>query len=165
MKNIVLIGIMGSGKSTVSRHLGDRLGRPVVEMDDYVMEKFHQTIHEMFAVSEDYFRDCETEAVRDIAKETDQIISTGGGVILRDENIDLLRQNGIIFFLDRPLEDIVNDVDTSARPLLKDGPEKLYALAKARKDKYLAACDVHIINDGTYEECVEKILNVMEKVS
>ena len=101
MKNIVLIGIMGCGKTTISKLLAEKLHRPVIDIDEYIVEKYNQSINEMFAISEDYFRQNETACCKDLADIQDHIISTGGGVILKKENIDYLKKNGIVFYIDR----------------------------------------------------------------
>jgi shikimate kinase len=161
MKNIVLIGIMGCGKTTISKLLAQRLNRPVIDMDDYVVEKFNMTISEMFDVSEDYFRDNESECCKDLALLDNYIISTGGGVIKRENNINELKKNGIIIYIDRPIINIVEDVETSTRPLLKDGPQKLYDLYEERNPLYMNACDYHIMNDSSLEEIVNKIIEII----
>lgn len=163
MKNIVLIGIMGSGKTTFGHLLSQKTGHEMIDLDDYLVERFNMSIPDMFAISEDYFRSHETICCQEVSALDSKIISTGGGVIKRQENIDYLKKNGVVFYIDRPIKDIVEDVDPSGRPLLKEGPEKLYALDKERRDKYLKACDYHILNDGSLEKVVDDILKIMEK--
>lgn len=162
MKNIVLIGIMGCGKTTISKILGEKLNKPVIDIDEYIVDKFNQTIPEMFEVSEEYFRDNETIGCMEVAKKEGVIISTGGGVILRSKNIDYLKQNGVIIFIDRPVDNILTDVQVSNRPLLKEGPQKLYELDKSRHQLYLNACDYHIVNDDTLDNIVNQIINIIE---
>ena len=77
------------------------------------------------------------------------------------EAIRVTKKNGVVFYIDRPIEDIVKDVDPSGRPLLQDGPDKLYALDKERRDKYMSSCDYHIINDGSLEKVINSILDIM----
>ena len=86
MKNIILVGIMGCGKTTISKLLSEKLKMPVIDMDKYIEKKYQCTIPDMFAISEEYFRDRESEACLDMAKLDGYIISTGGGVIKRKEN-------------------------------------------------------------------------------
>lgn len=162
MKNIVLIGIMGSGKTTFGHLLSQKTGHQMIDLDDYLVERFHMSIPDMFAISEDYFRDKETQCCQEVSQLEGKIISTGGGVIKRPENIQYLKEKGIVFYIDRPIEDIVKDVDPSGRPLLKDGPEKLYALDHERRQHYLESCDYHIINDGSLDQVVNHILNIMK---
>ena len=93
-----------------------------------------------------------------MAKLDGYIISTGGGVVKRKENRDILKQAGTVFYIDRPLDNIVSDVETAHRPLLKDGPQKLYQLYDERHDLYLDSCHYHVDNDGTLDDIVNKIV-------
>lgn len=161
MKNIVLIGIMGCGKTTISRLLSQRLNRPVIDLDEYLVEKYDQTISSMFDISEDYFRDRESECCKDVSLLEGYIVSTGGGVIKREENMEYLKKNGYIIYLDRPIINILEDVETASRPLLKDGPEKLYDLYDQRHQLYLKYCDYHLMNDSSLEDIVDKIVEIM----
>lgn len=157
MKNIVLIGMMGCGKTTISQLLSKELSRPCIDIDEYIEEKNHMSIPEMFAISEDYFRDKETICCQEVGQWDGYIISTGGGVIKRHENIEALKQNGCIVYLDRPVENICQDVDMSSRPLLKDGMEALYQIHHERHQIYLDACDIHIMNDSTIDDVIQRI--------
>lgn len=159
MKNIVLIGLMGSGKTTVGALLSERTGRELIDMDAYLEERFHMSIPAMFDVSEGYFRDHESMVCEEISQRENIIIATGGGVILRPENTAFLKRHGIIFYIDRPVPDIIADVTIAQRPLLKEeGAMKLYQLNDERHQSYLEACDHHIINDGTLDDLVNEIL-------
>lgn len=162
MKNIVLIGMMGCGKTTVSKELAKSLKRPVIDIDDYLEEKYQMSISQMFDISEDYFREREHICCQDVAVLDGYIVSTGGGVIKNIKNIEVLKKNGIIFYLDRPVEMIFKDIDISQRPLLKDGPSKLYELYQQRHQLYLDACDYHVYNDSSLEDIVMKIKNIVE---
>ncbi len=162
MKNIILIGMMGCGKTTLSKELAKELNRPVVDIDEYLEEKYQMTIPEMFDISEDYFREREHICCQDIAKCDGYIVSTGGGVIKNLKNIDVLKSNGIIFYLDRPVENILQDIDISSRPLLKEGSEKLYRLYQERHDLYLQACDYHIYNDSSLENALKQIISIIK---
>ena len=156
-QNIVLIGMPGSGKSTVGRLLAKKLGRDLVDTDD-VISKNHGVISDIFAEKgESYFRDRESEAVKDTAKQSGIIIATGGGAILREENVRALRQNGVIFFLNRPLDDIMPTAD---RPLSSDR-EALEKRFNERYDKYKSACDFEIISDTTAKDAVNKIMECL----
>ena len=161
MKNIVLIGIMGCGKTTISKLLAEKLQRPVIDIDEYIVEKYNQSINEMFAISEDYFRQNETACCKDLADIQGHIISTGGGVILKKENIDYLKKNGIVFYIDRPIDNIIEDVHVASRPLLQEGPQKLYDLDKQRHQLYLDVCDYHLINDSSLENIVNNIISII----
>lgn len=162
MKNIVLIGMMGCGKSTFGKMLAERLSRPFVDCDDFIEAEEGKTIPELFAVSEDCFRDAETRAVKKLAKKEGYIIAAGGGIIKRDENISALRGNSVILFLDRDPEDIASDVDVSHRPLLAEGPRKLFALYEERIALYRKAADLTVKNEGSEEDVLENIVKALE---
>lgn len=162
MRNIILIGMPGSGKSTFGRKLAARLGRDFVDCDDFIEAEEGTTIPALFAVSEDHFRDAETRAVVKLAGRDSLIIAAGGGVIKRKENIEALRKTGTILFLDRAPEDIASDVDVSYRPLLKDGPARLYSMYEERIEGYRAAADVIVKNHATEEEVLNAIVAIVE---
>ena len=140
-QNIVLIGMPACGKSSVGAALAQRLGRQMVDTDELIVRKAGISIPEIFAHSgETGFRDLESEVIAEIAARQGLIIATGGGAILREENLRALRQNGVLFFLDRPLAELLPTAD---RPLSADraAMEQRY---HERYDKYTAAADVRI---------------------
>lgn len=145
---------MGCGKTVVGQSLANHLQMNFVDMDKYLEDKYQMTIPEMFAISEDYFRERETECVRDIENFTDTVVSCGGGVITREINIDLLRKYGTVVYIDRPIVDIVKDVDCLSRPLLKDGPDKIIELDKKRRPLYLKAAHYRVVN----EQCIDTVV-------
>ncbi|MBE6068099.1 MAG: shikimate kinase [Clostridium lundense] len=160
-KNIVIIGMPGSGKSTIGKELAKRLNMEFCDIDEYIIEKEGQSISEIFQKGEEYFRNIESKTVQEVSCKIPQVIATGGGVIKREENIKALKQNGIIIFLNRPVDSIAQDVDIKNRPLLKDGPEKLYELFKDRYELYNKYCDYKIENIHT-EECIKKIFDFLK---
>ena len=121
--SFILYGNPGCGKTTISKLLSERLNRPMIDLDEYLVNKYKMTIPEMFDISENYFRERETECCQDASLLDGYIISTGGGVVKKEENIEYLKKNGIIIYIDRPIINILEDVDTASRPLLKDGPD------------------------------------------
>lgn len=161
MKNIVLIGMMGCGKTTIAKLLSKKLGRVYLDMDEYLVNKYQQSIDDMFKIGEDYFRKNETDVCLSISKLEGYIISTGGGVVMNPKNIEYLKENGIIVFIDRPVEKIAEDVDIASRPLLKDGADKLYQLHQQRYQLYLNACDIHLINDQSAQNAVDRLIELL----
>lgn len=134
--NIVLIGMPGSGKSTVGALLARQTGRKFFETDDLIEAREGTTIRRMFEEKgEDYFRNLESEVVRAVAQEKKAIISTGGGVILRQENMAALSATGIVFFIDRDPAHIAGENHRN-RPLLAGDREKVFALYKNRIELY-----------------------------
>ncbi len=160
--NIILVGMPGCGKTTIGKLVAERLGYEFCDLDEYIVVKEKMTIDEMFENGEDYFRDIESSGVRDVSKMKNTVISTGGGVVKRQENIDALKKDGDIIFIDRPLENIISDVDTDSRPLLKDGKDRLYKLFEERYKLYQDCCDIEIVNDCEIDALVEKLVELIK---
>ena len=154
-ENLVLVGMPGSGKSTVGAILAKKTGRKLVDLDEEIARRSGMTIPQIFQTrGEAAFRDLETQVIRELAGTTSAILPTGGGAILRDENVTALKQNGRLFFLDRPLEALLPTAD---RPL-GDSREKIAALYAARYDRYLAVSDEHILVHSTPERAAADVL-------
>ena len=143
IENIVLIGMPGCGKTSIGKILSKRTGRTMKDTDEMVKEISGRTPAQIIKEDgEAAFRKIETEAVRSLAKEHSLIISTGGGVVTRDVNVRLLKQNGRIFFLDRDPDKL----STYNRPLSQNGG--VYRIYDERYPIYSACCDVRIENNG-----------------
>lgn len=144
MIKIFLIGMPGSGKSTVSRELSGRVNIEFVDLDKYIEQKLNKSIPQIFSESgESYFRDQETAALQEFYDKKDIIVSCGGGIILRPENKQYM--NGFVVFLNPPLDDLkirLSAAGVDNRPLLAtNSVEKLY---KERIDKYRSFMDFEI---------------------
>ena len=153
-ENTVLIGMPASGKSTVGKALAKELGKPFVDTDEMIAEKAGKSITEIFAeLGEAGFRLLESEAVRESADLSGAIIATGGGAILKGENVFCLKRNGELWFLDRPLESLL---PTEDRPLAKsaDAIKKLYA---ERIGIYRSVADHAVSGERTVDETVTLI--------
>lgn len=154
-ENIVLIGMPSSGKSTVGGVLAKKYGKPLADTDRMIEAAVGMKIPDIFAEKgEVFFRDRETEAVKSASVGGGKTIATGGGAVLREENVRALRQNGRLYFLDRPIELLC---PTGDRPLTSNTAalEKIY---KERYGIYTKAADVRIENDKTPEEAAELII-------
>ena len=163
MKNIVLIGMPGCGKTTFGKALAERLSRPFVDADLYLEEKEQRTIKSFFAESEKAFRDAEERTICDLAGKEGLIIATGGGVVKRQSNVVKLHASGLIIFIDRRAEDIVTDVEVEKRPLLKEGPDKVFTLYKERIALYRAAADRILENRGSEKEVLARLLDMVKE--
>lgn len=156
-RNIVLIGMPGCGKSTIGKILADRLDYKYIDSDCVIEEKSGKSIEELFKIGENHFRKIECKVIREVSYEKRAVISTGGGVIKNSVNVEVLKENGIVVFIDRPIENIASDINMSKRPLLKEGTARLYELYKERYELYKESCDIRITNDTSVEDVVKRI--------
>jgi len=162
--NIVLIGMTGSGKSTIGEKLSQQLGMSFKDIDLFIEHTTKQSIPELFEVSEAHFREIETKACKKIAAtENHTVISCGGGVILNPENIQALRQTGWIIFIDRPIDHIIKDIEIGHRPLLKEGKGKVYQLYEQRLGLYQSFADFKVDNQSDLEDVLNTIKNNLPK--
>ena len=161
--NIVLIGMPGCGKTTVGKVLAKRLGYKFCDMDSYIQEISKKTIKELFEHGEENFRDWETKACEELSRCNKTIIASGGGVVKREKNIEILKKSCTILFIDRPVERIIKDVDINSRPLLKDGKERLYNLYDERYELYKKAADIQILNKGYLRDTIDIIINILNE--
>ena len=157
LRNIILIGMPGSGKSAVAAALGKALDREVVEADELIAQRTGMSIPEIFAQSgEETFRKLETEVLAEQGKRSGIILSTGGGCVTRQENYPLLHQNGIIIWLTRSIDALPTD----GRPISQRSD--MHALYAARKPLYERFCDIIIDNNGSVESAVESIMEALK---
>lgn len=159
MKNIVLIGMMGCGKSTCAKLLGTKLNRNVVDTDELIEQRTGKTIQDLFASEgEAYFRDVETQIAQELAKEENLIIATGGGLPLREVNQKALRENGIVFWLKRDPKEIFLTGSMDRRPLAQQGLDSFVERFHQREPYYMQAAD-HVIEDfSSLDATAEEIL-------
>lgn len=150
--NIVLIGFMGTGKSTVARKLGYMHKMEVVEMDEKIARRQGMGIADIFAEhGEEYFRDLETELLRELRARDGLVISCGGGAVLREENVALMKENGRVVLLTATPRTVYERVKgNDRRPILNGNMNEGYiaSLMEKRKEKYEAAADIVIATDG-----------------
>lgn len=166
MKNIILIGFMGSGKSSVGKKLAEKLGIDWLDMDTEISEKEGKSISEIFEEhNEDYFRDLETKYLYKIINIKNVVLSTGGGVVLKKENIDLLKNIGTVIFLHADSEQLMEQLkDSTDRPLLKgeNVEDKIKSMLEQRDTIYVGAADIIIQTTGkTIENVVEEIISLL----
>ena len=145
-ENLVITGMPGVGKTTVGKLIAKHHGREFVDCDDVIVERAGCDIPTIFATQgEKAFRDLESAVIRDLSATGGKVIAPGGGAVLRPENVEALRANGRIIFLDRPLSSITA---TEGRPLSANR-EALEARYRERYPIYCATCDAHVETDGT----------------
>jgi len=165
-RNIVLIGFMGTGKSSVGKTLARKLGRSFVDVDMWIETSQKRKIKDIFETDgEAYFRTLEKEAIRIISRQTGSVITTGGGVVLDAENRRLLKETGVVIALLAKPETIYERVKNSQhRPLLQgaDRLSEIQSLLESRKGFYQEA-DLFFETDGkTSAEVAENIMGALE---
>lgn len=161
--NVVLIGMPGCGKSTVGALAAARTGRTFLELDAMVEARESMTIPDLFAQKgEAYFRDAESATVRAAAAEKNAVLSTGGGVVLREENMAALTATGTVFFIDRAPEDIAGE-DHGGRPLMAGGKDRVFALYTQRIALYQKYAQYTIKSGPAAEDTLRRLLDAIRE--
>lgn len=163
MKNIVLVGFMGTGKSVVGKKLAAKLDRDFIELDDMIESKEKMSIKDIFEKKlEPYFRQVEKEAVKEAAKRENVVISAGGGAVMDEENFKNLKNSGIIICLKASPDTILKRTkNLKTRPLLNvpDPKKQIEELLKKREPYYNKA-DFSINTDNlTIEQVAARAMN------
>ena len=151
MKNIVLTGFMGTGKTTTGKALAQMLHMKLVDVDEEIESAQGMTINDIFKTcGEQHFRDIETAMIKKLSQEGNLIISTGGGAVLRNENLEALKEKGIIFCLNASADTILERTGRSQnRPLLKvEDPKKKISELLAYRRPFYEKAGVMIETDG-----------------
>jgi len=154
---------MGAGKTTVSKYLGSMLALERVEIDDLIVEKEGMSINNIFEeYGEEYFRNCESNTLIELQKRNQLVVSCGGGIVLRDENIVSMKKNGRVVLLTATPETTLERVRYSdERPILRNNmnAEFIEGLMEKRREKYMKSADIMIKTDGkTVLEVCEEIV-------
>ena len=159
--NVALIGMPSCGKTTIGRALADRLGKRFVDLDEEIVRAAGRSIPDLFAAEgEDGFRAREAEQTARFTREGRQVLSCGGGVVKRPENLRALRQNGVVLFIDRPLDALTVG---GGRPL-STSAEALKTMEAQRRPLYLAAADAVIPNETTVADAVAAALEALDAI-
>ena len=152
MKNIFLIGYMGTGKSTVAAYMTKKHNIEVLEMDQMIVEREGMSISDIFEKhGEDYFRNVETKLLTEIQAQENKVVSCGGGVVLREQNVEIMKKGGYIVLLSAKPETILERVkDDNSRPLLQGNKTVAFIgeMMEKRRSKYESAADFVIHTDG-----------------
>ncbi len=163
--NIVLCGFMGSGKTSVGKELAKITGKKFVDTDELIESEQGVSISEIFSShGEDYFRDLEFEICKKISKMDNVIVSTGGGAMTYERNVKVIKENGVVIFLDASFDVICSRIGNGeTRPLFKnrENAKKLY---EERKSKYEKASDYTLSGDISAKETAFQIADLISKV-
>ena len=159
--NVALIGMPSSGKTTVGRALAEKLDKRFVDLDEEIVKADGRSIPDIFAAEgEEGFRQKETAIIAQFAKEGRQLLSCGGGVVKRPENVRLLRQNGVVLFLDRPLDALTVG---GGRPL-SSSVDALRTMYAERRPLYLGAADAVVPNETTVADAVNASMEALDEI-
>jgi shikimate dehydrogenase len=148
MKNIVLIGLPGSGKTTLGKKVAQKTRLNFIDIDEKIEQKIGLSIYEIFTkFGEKKFREIESEAVSEISNIKNTIIATGGGTILNPKNFKILKNNGFFVFIYRNIHEILKTLDVKNRPLFHNDPEKIFEIDEKRREIYKKIADFCLKND------------------
>jgi shikimate kinase len=164
-RHIFLIGMPGSGKSSLGKRLAGRLGVPYVDTDTMITEMTGMTVQQIFdGPGEQAFRNAETNILMYLADQKPAIVSTGGGMVMREENRLIMRNQGIIILIDRPLEDILSDIKLDRRPMLAlKGKDEVPRLYDARIDTYRKVADAVLDNSQGFTNGIMNLEKLVMK--
>lgn len=158
MKNIVLVGMPGCGKSTVGKALAKRLSRPFFDADEEIVRRAGKLIPEIFqAEGEAGFRKIETEVLFDLCRQSGAVIATGGGAVTVPKNHDILRQNSLVVFINRDIAVL----PTAGRPLSEQND--LHEMFRHRLPLYRAVCDYEVDGNGKIQTVTDRVAEVYAK--
>ncbi len=161
-KSLVLVGLMGVGKTTVGRRLAKKLGLPFVDADEEIEKAAGLSIQEIFdRFGEEYFRDGERRVIARLMADDRQVIATGGGAFMNEETRELMLANAVVIWLDADIDVLVKRVSRrDTRPLLKNGdPETILRNLAEQRNPIYAQAHVHVTgNDSPHEITVENIV-------
>ena len=158
--NIVLVGMPGSGKTTIGRQVAKKLDKIHVDLDDEFYKEYKIRPDRVIAeMGEGKFRDMESQIACKFGKMNNLVISTGGGVVTREENYKYLKQNSLIVLIERD----VKKLSTRGRILSQGGLSSLFAMKAKRQPSYRMFADYTIVNDGYFRFAVDKIVDLVDK--
>ena len=163
--NIVLIGLSGCGKSSFGKRLARRLRMPLLDTDAMIVKRQGRSIADIFARDgEPFFRNLEAQCAREAAACRGAVISTGGGMVLREESMEALKQSGMVFFIDRHPALILRTASLDDRPLVQSDGEKLFRLYRERIALYRRWADFTIVNNRSMNKRLKRgILRIMRR--
>lgn len=140
---IYIVGLAGCGKTSLSKLLAKHLSYTFFDMDELIVKKENRSINEIFATDgEPYFRGVETSVLEEVSTKPRSVVSTGGGVVVTECNIEIMKASGTVIFIDRSPSIIANNIDGKERPLIKNNPNIIFELHKKRYELYKKSADI-----------------------
>lgn len=157
-QQVFLVGMPGSGKTTIGRALAKELGVDFFDVDALIQEKTDKSLQNIIInEGEPAFREYEYDVLKDIISKEPAVIATGGGTVLSDATVKLMRDAGIVVFVHRDVKQILDDLDLEIRPLLKESIEYIFRLYEERYPLYEKVSHIKIQNASSVSEAVEQI--------
>lgn len=165
-QHIFLIGMPGAGKTTVGKELAQHQGMEFYDLDAVIQEKTGKSIQNIIIYDgEEAFRHDEFEAITDIVNhKMPAVIATGGGTVLSEDTVKLMRESGFVVFIHRDVTQILDDLDMEIRPLLKESIEYIFRLYEERYPLYEKVSHVKVQNASTIADAVDQIVEALPKV-
>lgn len=165
-RHVFLIGMPGSGKSSLGRKVSSSLRVPYIDTDNLITDTLGCSVGEIFErYGENAFRQAETNLLIELSRATPSLISTGGGMVMRPGNRELMQNEGYIILVDRPLEQILSDIKLDRRPMLaKKGLGEVERLYYERIDTYRSAADYVLDNSNGYYAGVSGLERIMKSL-
>lgn len=162
MKNIYLIGMMGAGKTSIGKLVAEKVHCRFMDTDQVIVETAGKTVAEIFEEEgEEGFRRRETAVLRSLSKKRNRIVSTGGGIVVKEENIALMRKSGTVIWLKRDLNLVIQNPRMRQRPLLAKDVNAIFRLMDEREPAYKKACHFVVYNDKNRYDTVREVLRIM----
>ena len=159
-RGILLIGMPGCGKTTIGKELSKVLKMNFLDMDEFIEKGIEKSIGEIFSQGEEVFRDLESKSSELLCTLKNVVISSGGGIVKREENMRYFKEF-LIIFINRPLDLIIEDIDLDNRPLLSKGKGELLKIYNERISLYKKYSDIEIENKGTVREAILEIVKAL----
>jgi len=156
-KHIFLIGMPGAGKTTVGKMLAKELGRDFYDLDQTIQDKVGKSVHD----GKDAFTEYEYTTIKELIHNKPSVIATGGGTVTYDKTVKLMRNNGLVVFVNRDVNHILDDLDLEIRPLVKESIEYIFNVYEERYPLYEKVAHIKIGNEGSITDAVQEIIEAL----
>ena len=161
-KHIFLIGMPGAGKTTVGKVLAKELGRDFFDLDQTIQDKVGKSVQNIYIYDgKDAFSEYEYSTIKELIHNKPSVIATGGGTVTYDKTVKLMRNNGLVVFVNRDVNHILDDLDLEIRPLVKESIEYIFNVYEERYPLYEAVAHIKIGNEGSITDAVQEIIEAL----